>query len=166
MHASILHPNAIKPDMTLFVSKLLENMTKLWHDATAEFVKAVAVSDLIHVDTGMSKSSLLPLARAVKMVSKITITPERANVAGKTAALGEKIGEKAFTLKFGTAANPIYVFEFKILVYQYFLHERTGAGRASNSLDYRSLEVGQEAFRGYIQNNAAEYIPKLKDWIR
>jgi hypothetical protein len=175
MQASLIRVKGLKPRVDVFSKKLHENMTRLWKDATKEFI--VEAIKLVHIDTGMSRSSLLPLGRLVRMVTAIKAygsrTPGKGgpvrksrtgytDLAGnydptinRTAALGEKLGERAFRLNFGSPARPVFHFEFNIKVYQYALHEE----------DWESIERGQEAFLAYLKNNAINYVPKLAEWI-
>lgn len=167
MQSSLIRVKGLKPRVDVFSKKLHDNMTRLWKDATKAFI--VEAIDLVHIDTGMSRSSYLPLGRLVRMVTAIkAFSPKRASRTGYTdmagnydpkgqrsAAMGEKLGERAFRLNFGSPARPVFAFEFNIKVYQYALHES----------DWQSLERGQEAFLAYLQNNAINYVPRLAEWI-
>lgn len=168
MQASLIRVKGLKPRVDVFSKKLHENMTRLWKDATKAFI--VETIALVHVDTGMSRSSLLPLGRLVRMVTAIkAFSPKHKSRTGytdmqgnydpdinRTAALGEKLGERAFRLNFGSPARPVFHFEFNIKVYQYALHED----------EWESIERGQEAFLAYLQNNAINYVPRLAEWIK
>lgn len=163
----------LKPRVDVFTKKLHHNMTRLWVDATKAFV-AESVKH-IHVDTGMSRMSMAPLGRAVRMltvVRDLSTSPGKhghkprkglTNLDGtydpegwRSAALGEQLGEKpTFRLNFGSTARPVFLFEFDIKVYQYALHED----------NWESLSKGREAFLNYLKHNAINYVPKLAEWI-
>lgn len=172
MQMQIVRVKGLKPRVDVFTQKLHANMSTLWRGATRAFIEEILKQDLIRVDTGMSKASLIPLGRAVKMVTAIRagINPIRearkgvTNIDGsydsnayKTAALGEKVGEKAYILNFGSTARPVFVFEFRILVYQYLIGE--------NSRGWDTLKVGQQAFIDYLRKNAPQAVPKLAEWL-
>lgn len=176
MQMQIVRVKGLKPRVDVFTQKLHDNMSTLWRGATRAFIEEILKQDLIRVDTGMSKASLIPLGRAVKMVTAIRagINPIRDARKGvtfvdgthsgaydpnayKTAALGEKIGEKAYVLNFGSKNRPVFVFEFRILVYQYLIGE--------NGRGWNTLKVGQEAFIDYLRTNAPKAVPKLAEWL-
>ncbi len=168
----------LKPRVDVFTRKLHNNMIQLWKDATKAFVTAIIEEDLIKVDTGMSKSSLLPLGRAVQMVTAIRagINPQRdsrkgvTNIDGsysptqyKSAALGEKLGQKAFTLNFGSPTRPVFQFTWRIVVYQYWLNE--SSSNSIKSQNWHTLETGQKAFIDYLREHAPSRVPKLAEWL-
>lgn len=155
MQASLIRVKGLKPRVDVFTKKLHNNMIKLWKDATREFIAAALPA--IHVDTGMSRSSMIPLARMVQMVTEVrAFNPKRGPWPSRSPELGEKLGQKpTFRLNFGTPARPAFLFEFNINVYQYKLHED----------EWQSLERGQEAFLAYLKNNAINYVPRLAEWI-
>lgn len=167
MHFSQVKVKGLKPRVDVFTKKLHNNMTKLWKDATREFIRETI--PLIHVDTGMSRMSVAPLARLVRMLTVVkAFSPVHKSRKGftdingnydpkiaRTAALGEKLGKKAFTLNFGTPGKPVFNFRFDLTVYQYDLHED----------EWQSLERGQEAFINYLRENAVKYVPPLAEWL-
>lgn len=176
MQSQFVRVKGLKPRVEVFTQKLHANMATLWRGATRAFIEEILKQDLIRVDTGMSKASLIPLGRAVKMVTAIRAginpirdsrkgvtyengTPSGQYVSGdfKTAALGEKIGEKSYILNFGSPTRPVFVFEFKILVYQYLIGE--------NNRGWHTLETGQQAFLQYLRANAVKSVPKLAEWL-
>lgn len=166
-----------KPNVGIFSQRLHKNMTRLWRNATKAFLEAVIEGDLIRVETGMSKASLLPLARAVQMLTVVraTIDPKVASRRGYTSINGVynpngersvdsgiKLGEKAYTLNFGLQDRPIFNFEFRIVVYQHLLYEN---GLVHGYPPQDSLVKGQAAFRQYIEDNKQQYVPRLAEWI-
>lgn len=164
---SVVRVKGLKPRVDVFSKKLHANMTRLWNDATKAFITEVLKD--VHIDTGMSRSSIAPLGRAVRMLTEVrAFSPQRVSRKGYTdmegvyhsdvnrsANLGEKLGEKAFRLNYGSPARPVFRFVFNIRVYQYALHEP----------QWQTLERGQEAFIAYLKSNAMNYVPKLADWI-
>lgn len=176
---SVVRVKGLKPRVDVFTKKLHANMTQLWNDATRAFIAEIINNDLIRIETGMSRSSLIPLGRVVKMVTQIkafnTKQPTRLKNGGtsrqhtgytdmqgdwhnspdRSRELGEKMGKKAFRLNYGSPARPVFRFVFNINVYQYSLYEP----------ELQSLARGQEAFLAYLKSNAMNYVPKLADWI-
>ena len=172
----------LKPRVDVFTQKLHTNMKQLWEGATRAFIEEMLKEDTMLVDTGMSRASLLPLSRKVRM-----LTVARASVGGdgdkkgammledkkwhpdltRGPALGEKLGEKAFTLNFGSKDRPVFKFEFHIVVYQHWFHENFGNGGSlkPTSRNMHSLAKGEAAFLDYIKQNAASKVPKLAEWI-
>ena len=165
----MIRVKGLKPRVDVFTKKLHENMIKLWNDATRAFIAEIITNDLIAIDTGMSRSSLIPLGRAVKMVTAIrAFSPKQASRTGytdidgtyhpeiqRTGALGEKLGERAFTLNYGSPYRPVFKFEFRLMVYQYALHDS----------QWQSLERGQQAFTDYLKTHSKDYVPRLSEWI-
>jgi hypothetical protein len=147
---------AMTPRVDVFKRKLHTNMSRLWFHATREFVKEIIKDGVIHVDTGMSKSSVAPLGRAVRYLTEVrrTIKPVR-SFTNRNASLGEKAGENAFDLDYGTPDGQMYKFEFRIVVYQYRFWEH----------EWRSLERAGNAFETYLRDNAINYIPPLSEWF-
>lgn len=164
----------VKAVSSLSLQKLRQyqhkQLMQLWGDSVRKFISTV--SELIAVDSGMSVASLLPLASKVRFKNAIAESlrgkgpnfkrrPYRASgqFGGggyKSRAHGERLGQKAYDLVFGTPNNPQFVFNFKIVVLQYFLHEN-GLARG-NSYNYRSLEKGRVAFLSYWESNFDNYV--------
>ena len=171
----------LKPRVDVFTQKLHTNMKQLWEGATRAFIEEMLKADTMLVDTGMSRASLLPLSRKVRM-----LTVARASVGGdggkkgamdmsgkyhsdwkRGPALGEKLGDKAFNINFGTKERPVFKFEFRIVVYQHWHHETFGNGGTlkPSSRNMQSLAKGEAAFVDYIKQNAILKVPKLSEWI-
>lgn len=166
---------AFHPDVNKFVKKIRANAEKLMKDAVKEFLMAIAMNDIVKVQTGMSRASLLPLAKQVRLGSAIrsTIVPKVEQktfkytppdgrfptfTAWKSISHGIKIGERAYILD---VKGPIFIFEFDILVYQYHLHEQGVKGSAA----WDSLTIGKRAFLEYVESKKDEIWPNLVDWI-
>jgi hypothetical protein len=155
-------PNFSAGDVT---SKFIKDVTQLWKESVAIFVETIL--EHIVIDTGMSAATLQPLGIRVGMKNILAETmrgrgPKRGhrgligqwadnNAKFKSAALGARLGQRAYDLKFGTPSNPVFEFEFHIVVFQYFLHE--SGMNYSGSGDWQSLEAGREAFQNHFDSN-------------
>lgn len=152
-----------KPDVGKFTRELLKNMQELWRGAIRAFLEGVA--SRIHVDTGMSKASLRPLGAEVGV--DVSISPKRGPRKGldtftayyperyKSIEEGERVGEKAFHIGWGTTSRPQLYFRFNITVFHYFLHE----------VNWKSLNTGEAVMRSYLDRNASRVIPELSKWM-
>lgn len=138
-----------------------EAVIRLWKDSVKAFINEC--SQHIHIDTGMSMASLQPLAANVRLSSFL-----QASLAGKgfvrgvysetgkydpngfrSKAEGRRRGERAYTLSFGTPMAMDLKFTFKILVYQWKLHELGVRGKPQ----WEALKKGREAFLLYFNSN-------------
>jgi hypothetical protein len=177
-------PKARRRNPGQITKKLHNNMIRLWKDAVKQFLRFITYGDLVRVDTGMSKSSLLPLAKAaggdrLKQEIRATILPliKRKPRRGytdmegvyhpeqlKSPSHGEQLGRRAFSLTFGSQYRPVMRFRFDIVVYQYFLHENFWMGGQSTG-PWESLNWGLIAFNDYLENNWRRYIPDILRWL-
>lgn len=151
------------------VSKtFLLQVERAWRRCIRAFLEDISMQGIIHVDTGMSKASLLPLARAVGMLGAIrsTIQPVVSSRKGsytmggkyrsspdRTMAEGEAAGENAFKIQYGTVEHPQFLFSFEIQVYQYFLHEIGAGGKHA----WNSIERGRNAFMVEWEKEAKKF---------
>lgn len=150
------------------VFKYIHNgIIRIWKQSIGEFVRAAARE--IAVDTGMSMASLEPLAANVRLASALAASaagmgaaPRKGafDISGKwqpgvwrSRASGRREGNKAYEIDFGTRQNLAFRFKFKIVVWQYKVHE---LGMFNND-PWNSLGKGREAF---LQHFNAEY-PKI-----
>ena len=152
----------------LAITKTLhKRATKLWRDATKAALRAVVESDLPTVYTGMSRGSLLPLARAVRMFTVVnsTINPvvdyKKGPQGDQSKAAGIAFGQNAYILDFGTPQLPVFRFEFDIAIYQYLLHENGGGTVPA----WNTLEILRETFLAYVRDNVAAVIPDYGRWL-
>lgn len=167
----------LRPNVNKFNIALHKRAKRLWTDAARAFVEAVIRPSLIQVDTGMAKATILPLARAVRLleVARASIKPLRKSRKGftdlsgqwnptgtKSAATGEQLGEKAFRLNFGSAKRVLLFFEFRIVVFHYLLHE---AGLVPGTGPWNSLEAGRAAFAAHISANGGDIFPRFNEWM-
>lgn len=142
-----------KPDIIQAKTKLVENLNKLWRGAIKAFVSTIVLNDIVKVDTGMARATLLPLARAVRMFTMVSksIKPKRQRP-GYSIAGGEAYGEDAYDIKFATKDKPILDFIFKVELTQYIIRE-LGLDYNHDTPAWRSLEKGKIAFDNYIHEN-------------
>lgn len=149
--------------------ELREYMTKLWKESTQEFVKAVA-KRMLTMDTGMSKASLIPLARQVRALTALrnnfgSHVSERKgawDIYGiyhkdwvRDVRQGERLGEKSFEYKVPpTKKRMVFHFAFEINVYQYLLHDRG----YKHSEAWQTLVAGRAAFKAHYDANFDEYV--------
>jgi len=145
------------PTISLTIHTHLSNA---WRAAAAEFVKA-AVQEVL-VETGMSAATFFPLARLVKRGSvgqvrtfirshgPIGARRDRPEFPGGRRASpprirsikeGEREGERAFTLTFGSHRRPVFAFSFSTVVFQFAFHEESQS----------ALPEGELAFRETVQ---------------
>jgi hypothetical protein len=149
----------------------------LWNRAIRVFLREIIEQDLIQVDTGMSKASLIPLARAVRMVAELQagISPVRGPRKGytditgvyhpkqfKSVPHGIKLGQRAYKVSYGTPRRPVFRFHFEILVYQYLLHE---LGVVIGTGPWNTLPIGSEAMMDYVQQNAMDVMPDIPKYL-
>jgi hypothetical protein len=162
-------------NMPRWTKKMEKGMERLWKDAISVFVRTIIQNDLIHVDTGMSRATLLPLSRYVRGLTTIVRSSIHPKSKGrpkykppsdwptegdlKSIAHGQRLGEEAYTVQIGTIENPVCEFEFNIRVYQYFLHENGFAGGPA----WNSLPIALEAFETFIKTSWKEYVPGVED---
>lgn len=164
----------IKQGNKIIAQKYIHAQVKrLWRDSAKEFVKAVLAILSHHVDTGMSMASLVPLATDVKFKTLIQELMFGSHTGGvyydfggvktnllKSPELGEQKGKSAYELSFGTPAFPEMVFNFRIVVYHYYLHE---LGIATSSTGaWATLSHGKAAFLEYFQTNLKQYVQPKK----
>lgn len=134
--------------------ELHELLKQHWRECVKAFFEAVAPH--VAVDTGMSKASLFygssEVGADIGIFDGIT-KPGHKNLTGewadnnapyKSAALGMELGKKAYTVSYGIPSRPRFVFEFHIVVFQYFLHE--ASANYARSANWQSLEAGAKAF--------------------
>lgn len=129
----------------------------IWKDCVGEFIYAALEPMVPHIDTGMSVASFQSVAAQVRLKSTLAAWMSGTNIRWghkglrapfannnadeKSTALGAALGRKAYILKFGPKE---YRFQFKIVVFQYYLHE--SFENYDHSLNYDSLQKGQAAF--------------------
>lgn len=159
---------------TAVVGVVHRALVRLWRDSVKEFI--VVTADAMSVDTGMSVASLQPLGAKVGFATLIREslrgkgpkrrspkdkpTGEFANNDGpfKSRALGERLGQDAFELEFGTPNVPVLLFKFKIVVLQHRLND-AGLGNVPNPPMWRSIAKGTIAFKQFFNENLPRRLP-------
>jgi len=139
------------------IRRLFHNRLKrLWKGSVHAFI--YAAFSRIPVDTGMTRASFLPLARAAKAVTvaKAFLVTHRAPRLGygysptemRSVRHGIKLGENAYELYLGTPEAPDMRLEFNIVVFQHKLHEL-----GYQTPPWRSMDFGKAAFLDYWNIN-------------
>jgi hypothetical protein len=139
-------------------TRVFAGLKRVWRESVGAFIEAAALA--MSVDSGMSVASLEPLGAKVRLATLIREIsrgkgPKRGHTTAsgrfadnngpfKSRALGRRLGEKAFTLEFGSRTNPQFTFSFTIVVLQHFLHEN-GLGKGSTMI-WDSMKKGELAF--------------------
>jgi len=143
-----------------------KKLKHLWDDCGRAFLKAIALSDIIAMDTGMSKASLLPLARYLRMYTEVrsSIRPTRGTQKGSFSEYGTwrpnvdrsiATGEAASTRKagfnvlYGSPKRMVFIFDFEIKVWQYLIYEEGFKSAAA----WRTIDVGRKAFVDHLEEN-------------
>ena len=151
-----------------------KKLSHLWDESARAFLRAIVLSDIIRVDTGMSKASLLPLARYLRMYTEVrsTISPKgdkkgAFDVDGAwhpEATRGTALGEASSTRRagynvlYGSPKRMVFVFDFEIRVWQYLIYEQgLGKGKA-----WATIDTGRAAFQEYLENNFKLF--DLREW--
>lgn len=144
-------------------AQILKQANGVWRDSIKAGILSILDDDKIAVDTGMAKSSLIPLARAGKFALEFasTIIPKSAPRPGITGLDGQwtffgprkgpqagaDAGEKGTKVKLGTKASPRWTLQYTIMVFHYRLHEN-GLAQLSS---WRTLESFEKGFIAFIQ---------------
>lgn len=154
----------LKPNINKFNKVLFTKLAKLWEDAAKAFVERLMLASPIRVDTGMSKGSILPLARQVKLFSTFaaSIIPKRKRK-DKSLGLGDRIGRNAHKLSFGGPNRIRLVFSFQILIFQWFLHENFALKGGTGP--WNALEKGRAAFLLHLERNKGRGFPRFDEWL-
>ncbi|MCK9463147.1 MAG: hypothetical protein M0R80_26285 [Proteobacteria bacterium] len=145
-----------------------ENLKKMWASGVQAFLNEIAQYNLVHVLSGMSRASLIPLAREVRMMTayRAKVSEDRFQAIGnvlkgwtdmsgtwhregyRSISHGIREGDHCYILDFGDISNWVFKFEFKINVYQWYLHEM---GYTYGSA-WNALPQANAAFNNEIDN--------------
>lgn len=143
-------------DQDKYMAAYVTHLDLIFHEAVRQFLRRIILDDAVRIDTGMSRSSLLPLARAVKAATDVesSIIPERRPRKGLTLRSGgyvanrftgpdegESAGKNAYDLILGNIQNPVFLFRFRINVFQWRYWEDA----------WSALEKGRAAFNEHIR---------------
>ena len=155
-------PNRFKKHKDYSVSAY-NVMVEIWMGAISAFTDALINNDWIHVDTGMSKASVLPLAEKLRMggILRAQINSKHGPRLGytdlsgnyhpnvwKSIAQGKQYGKQAAYYTVGTKTNPRFYFRFKIMIYQWQFHEGPDA-----VVKWNAINQAKEVFMQYITSN-------------
>ena len=158
-----------KSDVDAYTKKLHGQIISLWKDAVRVFVETLISDSGVHVRTGMTMGSIVPLGRMVRMATEIRATAEsRRSVSrrlGYTTLSGNyiskdyqsiekgvQLGKKAFNLSFGTPRQPKLNFQFKILIWQWHFHEP----------EWRAMDNAERAMKQFLADNAIKYVSQIR----
>ena len=151
-----------------------KQLEKLWKECVRAFIREASLR--IAIDTGMSAASMLPLAAKVRLASFL-----RAQISGasrgtrrgytdmdftynksqmKSMAHGQRLGQKAYKLSFGSPLNPKLTFDFDIVVLQHWLHD--SSSNYQRSSNWKSLEIAKAEFLSTWKRLLPTYINPIE----
>lgn len=153
----------VKPDIPGFNKAMFNEMVRLWKGAIDAFVDELINGGKIHLDTGMSRASVIPLAREFRLgkLAAATIHGRRGprigytDISGtwhkrgmKSPETGERLGRKpkGYTVSVGTPGRLNFNFRFRIMVYQWAYYEA----------EWGALTAARSAFINYVNKNKKE----------
>lgn len=141
-----------------------KRLSHIWDECARAYLRAIVLSDVIRVDTGMSKASLLPLARLLRMYTEV-----KGSIGSKGSKKGSydingtwhKAGTRSMAegeasnqiraghnLLHGSAKRMVFVFEFEVTVWQYLLRDQNNIGE---DRAWRTIEIGRAAFNDHFE---------------
>lgn len=149
--------------------ELHKKIGMMWSGAIMAFVRTAALGDGMHIETGMSAASLLPVLdkaqfRGVTRFRASTESEIRSHITkevvnGGTSPdgvyhpassgfrrsfeQGIKEGKLGTKVSYGSTARPLFQFHYAIQPYQWQINEN----------DWGVLEVAQRAFIDYVEAN-------------
>lgn len=154
-----------RADIGNYTASVHRDIKRIWQDAARAFVKEL-VTDAVHIDTGMSAASVLPLASVLRIkgqmqahISAMSGGPKRGygdpwdRSKYRSIRHGMALGRNAYKLSFGTPQRTLFHFEFHITVFQHSFHEGTwdSIPKASDAfmetLEAEYSEFGKKAIR-------------------
>ena len=158
-------PAGVRPQELELRKYVQQSLARLWRACAREFF--IELVKHIHVDTGMSYASVIPLARKAHLASELmsNLSPRRsrpshtslegtyiqgspANVATGIAYGNEAVAQKRHDIDFGTPANIILRFRFEVVVYQYDKHD----------IQWQSVNKAEAVFKLYWRTNISKYL--------
>jgi hypothetical protein len=158
-----------------------ERLKRLIHESAKYAMMQALLQSVIPQYTGMSIAQFLPLASKVKALTRVRalISPAHAPVQGysrlhggwsyrnvKGVSEGERLGQRAFNFTYGTPARPVFRFTFKIVVFQFWLHENApSAAKARSSGPWGVLQIMEREFYYYVTKYWQDYIPDFPHWL-
>jgi len=165
------------PDVQGITYKKLKGM---WADSIQSFLNDIAEKDTIPILSGMSKASLMPLARVVRKMTtyRTKLSEARFESFGhvvkgwtdmsgrwhrkgyRSMAHGIKEGESCFIVDYGNINDWSFRFEFKINVYQWFLHEMGDVPDQYHGA-WNALPSAIEAFEATMNDRLAQIADEI-----
>lgn len=153
-----------------------DGITRLWKDSIKAFLNETMKH--VNVDTGMSRASLVPLAAELRMKTVVLESlkgrgPIGARLSGikdprfadnnnlvRSPGAGMRLGRKAYHINFpNRGKSPQWRFTFKIVVFQWYLHE---LGLAPGTGPWNAIEKGRDAMVEYFNGEAHRYVDPKK----
>jgi hypothetical protein len=144
---------------------------QFWFASIREYIQGCADVLSQHIATGMTMASLEPLARKLRIYSKVEGfgrgTPSRRRYARtryfRTPELGRRLGESQGFVVEGSPTDMSFAFSFEVKIYQWLIHE---AGVANdNSGIWGALRAGQNRMNLYINRNEPRLMKAISDSI-
>jgi len=144
-------------------------LSRLLRDSIKEYLREAVKH--VKVDTGMSRGSLLPLARMLRIYTEIrsTIHPKVESRQGSFDMEGEwhkdiprtldagiesSHFKEEFNILYGTPYRPVFKFEYRISVWQWYINEN---GFGSDEA-WEAMAQAEEAMKNYFDSNWKEYV--------
>jgi hypothetical protein len=130
--------------------------------AMREFIRAVL--QRVPVYTGMSRGSLRPMARVLRVAIPINPHPRAGYYKNKTPEAGERQSHFEFD---HTGLNQSVT--FRVDVAHYLINEFYTGLRGQENLihptPWKSFEAGREAFHAYLRANLMRRLPNVASYI-
>ena len=175
MPKNVVSSNQVKVTSLVPIKKwIYKQLVKLFRDAIKEFL--FVLSDNIVQDTGMSFYSVLPAATAVRYKTQLLADmagkgPKRqahkyyksssfgGTLPFKSRAAGYKLGSRpsAYNIDYGSVENLKFLFEFQIMVLQFYL--RNYGIDNVESPAWHAFEKATIALHRFWTENFDKYVP-------
>lgn len=143
-----------------------KRLSHVWDECARAYLRAIVLSDVIRVDTGMSAASLLPLARLLRMYTEVkgnigSGSPKKGSFdifgnwdknGTRSVSEGEASNQlrAGHNLLHGSNKRMVFVFEFEITVWQYLLRDQNNIGE---DRAWRTIEIGRAAFQEHFDTH-------------
>jgi len=143
-------------DPKIITRVVINECNKIWKAASRAALAAMVFTT--PVDTGMARGSFIPVGKALGAATAVkeVIQPKRrrkgyTTIFGnwrpnvpKDVALGRRLGNQAFKVKFGKVSRPTFEFSYNLRTFQQLFHN---FGISVHSGDWRTLNAGGLAFQ-------------------
>jgi hypothetical protein len=139
-------------------NRFQDDFANLWDDSAAAFVKGTA--DQVHVDTGMTAASLIPLANKVGGISGVLgaislrrhisvpdynhnpLATTSLGIVNRDVMGGQRLGTE-WNINYGSRVNLVYSLEYRVNVGHWEILEH----------NWKALDEGVDRFRVYFNAN-------------